>query len=263
MLKSRIITGVCVALAVAAGIYLLPAAWLAAVFAVVGGLAAWEWAACVGLGARRSRWLYVGAVAAVLAVAYVSDAVRAWAPWLGLAVWVGAAAVILAYPAGRTFWGRQWVLASLGVLVIGCAWTGALIVREQPQGMHWLVWLFLLVGVADVGAYFTGKAWGRRKLAPRLSPGKTWEGIAGGALLSALTCFGFLAVWGRLSWLWVGATLALVAVDVFGDLLESLLKREAGVKDSGALLPGHGGVLDRIDSALAALPIFSLLLLIS
>ena len=116
------------------------------------------------------------------------------------------------------------------------------------------------MGVADVGAYFTGRAWGRRKLAPHLSPGKTWEGAAGGALLSALVGGGVLAAWGRLSWFLVIVTLALIAVGVFGDLLESLLKREAGAKDSGSLLPGHGGVLDRIDSALAALPVFALLL---
>ena len=135
-----------------------------------------------------------------------------------------------------------------------------MVIREQPQGALWLIWLLLLVGVADVGAYFTGRAWGRRKLAPRLSPGKTWEGAAGGALLSALVGGGVLAAWGRLSWFLVGVTLLLIAVGVFGDLLESLLKREAGAKDSGTLLPGHGGVLDRIDSALAALPVFALLL---
>lgn len=261
MLRNRVITGICLALAAAAGIYWLPAAWLAAVFAVVGALAAWEWAGCVGLGAKRWRWLYVGSVAVVLAVAYGSEAAQAWAPWLGAGIWAGAVVVILAYPAGRSLWGRHWVWAALGVAVIGCAWVGALVIRQQPQGALWLIWLFLLVGVADVGAYFTGRAWGRRKLAPNLSPGKTWEGVAGGALLSALVCGGALAAWGRLSWFWAGVTLLLIAVGVFGDLLESLLKREAGAKDSGTLLPGHGGVLDRIDSALAALPIFALLLL--
>lgn len=260
MLRSRVITGICLALAVAAGIYWLPAAWLAAAFAVVGALAAWEWAGCAGLGTKRGRVLYVGALAVVLAVAYGSEAVQAWAPWLGAGIWAGALALILAYPAGRSLWGRHWVWAVLGVALIGCAWVGALVIREQPQGALWLIWLLLLVGVADVGAYFTGRAWGRRKLAPHLSPGKTWEGAVGGALLSALVGGGVLAAWGRLSWFLVAVTLVLIAVGVFGDLLESLLKREAGAKDSGTLLPGHGGVLDRIDSALAALPVFALLL---
>ena len=260
MLKNRVITGICLALAVAAGIYFLPAAWLAAAFAVVGALAAWEWAGCAGLETKRGKVLYVAALAVALAVAYGSAAARAWAPWLGLVVWAGAVVVILAYPAGRRIWGRRWVLEALGVVVIGCAWVGALVIREQPQGALWLIWLLLLVGVADVGAYFTGRAWGRRKLAPRLSPGKTWEGVAGGTLLSALVCGGALAAWGRLSWFWAGLTLGLIALGVFGDLLESLLKREAGAKDSGTLLPGHGGVLDRIDSALAVLPSFALLL---
>ena len=261
MLKNRVVTGVCLALAAAAGIYWLPAPWLAAVFALVAGLAAWEWAGCIGLGTAWRRLLYVGLAGVALAVAYGSAMVRGWAPWVGLAVWAGAIAAILAYPAGRRLWRRQWVLAALGIAVIGCAWTGALVVRGQAQGAHWLIWLFLLVALADVGAYFSGRAWGRRKLAPALSPGKTWEGVAGGAALSALVGGGALVPWGRLDWFWVGATLLLIAVGVFGDLLESLLKREAGVKDSGALLPGHGGVLDRIDSALAALPVFALLLL--
>ena len=261
MLKNRVITGICLALAAAVGIYFLPAAWLAAAFAGVGALAAWEWAGCAGFGGKRGRVLYVGLVGGALVVSYASEAAWVLAPWLGAAVWAGAVVVILGYPAGRGIWGRRWVLAALGVAVIGCAWVGALAIRQQPQGASWLIWLFLLVGVADVGAYFTGRAWGRRKLAPNLSPGKTWEGVVGGASLSALVGGGALAAWGRLSWFWVGVTLLLIAVGVFGDLLESLLKREAGAKDSGTLLPGHGGVLDRIDSALAALPIFALLLL--
>lgn len=261
MLKNRVITGICLALAAAAGILVLPAPWLAAVFAVVAGLAAWEWAGCAGMGRALGRGLYVGVLGAVLAAAYGSGAVRAWSLWLGLVVWACAVAAVLAYPAGLRLWRRQWVLAGLGIAVIGCAWSGALTVRGQPQGSLWLLWLFVLVAVADVGAYFAGRAWGRRKLAPVVSPGKTWEGALGGALLSALVCGGALALWGLLSWFWAAATLALIVVAVFGDLLESLLKREAGVKDSGALLPGHGGVLDRIDSALAALPVFALLLL--
>lgn len=260
MLRNRVVTGISLALAAAAGIYLLPALWLAVVFAAIAGLAAWEWAACVGIGALRGRALYVGAVQLVLALSYGSEALRAWAPWLGLVVWAAAIIAILAYPAGRRLWARRWLLAGLGVALIGCAWTGALMVRGQPQGALWLLWLFLLVAVADVGAYFAGRAWGRRKLAPAISPGKTWEGLAGGLLLGALVGCGALAAWGRISWPWVAATLALIALGVFGDLLESLLKREAGVKDSGALLPGHGGVLDRIDSPLAALPVFALLL---
>ena len=132
--------------------------------------------------------------------------------------------------------------------------------RMAPNGMHWLVWLFVLVSAVDIGAYFVGTTWGRRKLAPALSPAKTWEGVAGGAVLGILVCGGALAALGLLS-VAAGAIIALlIAVSVFGDLLESLLKRQSGVKDSGTLLPGHGGLLDRIDSELAALPVFALLL---
>src|SRR5207248_7652985 len=121
--------------------------------------------------------------------------------------------------------------------------------------------VLVLVWVADTGAYFFGRAWGRRKLAPSISPGKTWEGAAGGvvgALAYAIILAAFTA---RVAWAPVLVAAALLAViSIVGDLFESAAKRQAGVKDSGALLPGHGGILDRIDSATAALPLAALLL---
>jgi len=121
--------------------------------------------------------------------------------------------------------------------------------------------VLVLVWIADTAAYFVGRAWGRRKLAPSISPGKTWEGAAGGvfgALAYAIICGGFT---GRVAWLPLVVGAALLAVlSIVGDLFESAAKRQAGVKDSGALLPGHGGILDRIDSATATLPVAALLL---
>ena len=127
----------------------------------------------------------------------------------------------------------------------------------------------VVVWIADTAAYFTGRAFGRRKLAPHVSPGKTWEGVYGG--LAAVTLYALalvpLAADGRFAGtvsalsviLWIAGALALAALSVVGDLCESLLKRQAGVKDSGRLLPGHGGVLDRIDALLAAMPPAALL----
>ncbi len=161
---------------------------------------------------------------------------------------------------GRSVRRWQWVAALLGVAIIWSAWVGAVVVHTAPNGDHWLVWLFFLVSAVDIGAYFAGTAWGRRKLAPSLSPAKTWEGVAGGAALSILVCGGALAALGRLDAAAGAVIVLLIAVSVFGDLLESLLKRQSGVKDSGTLLPGHGGLLDRVDSELAALPAFALLM---
>ena len=120
--------------------------------------------------------------------------------------------------------------------------------------------VFLFVAAADIGAYFAGRAFGAKKLAPAVSPGKTWEGVGGGAVLAASVC-GVGLLFFPVQWpLWMALSIGLVAVSIFGDLFESLVKRATGVKDSGTILPGHGGVLDRIDSLLAALPVFALLL---
>ena len=121
------------------------------------------------------------------------------------------------------------------------------------------MWLFLLVWGADIGGYFAGRRFGRRKLAPAVSPGKTWAGAVGGLLLAGAVTLLPLSVLGRPVLTWAPVVAALVVLSIFGDLFESALKRQRGVKDSGALLPGHGGVLDRIDALLAALPAFALL----
>jgi len=132
-------------------------------------------------------------------------------------------------------------------------------------GGPWLiVWLLFVVWGADVGAYFTGRAIGRHKLAVLVSPGKTWEGAFGGVALSVVTGT-LLGAWipalvalEARPWRWAVAALALAVVSVFGDLFESALKRARGVKDSGTIFPGHGGMLDRIDALIAALPCFAL-----
>jgi phosphatidate cytidylyltransferase len=139
------------------------------------------------------------------------------------------------------------------------AWYAVSALRGGENGLTLLLMLLVLVWGADIGAYVAGKTWGRRKLLPAVSPGKTLEGAAGGLVACVLTGFGF-AVWLELSLL-ASVTLMLLSlltgmVSVLGDLLESMLKRERGIKDSGQLLPGHGGVLDRIDSLTAAAPVF-------
>ena len=225
--------------------------------------AGWEWGRLCGLGA----------VAALLMGAVVGASGLAWlllpappvlgAAWLGLAtlLWITAVPAWLFYrdqvPGGP-------VLAALGWFMLLACWYAVWQARESGAA-----YLFLLLGVAwiaDICAYFAGKAFGRHKLAPAISPGKTWEGVAGGALgvqaLMAACVLGAAAVpnyFGELSSLRgplaaAGAAAALTAVSVVGDLFESLLKRRAGMKDSSALLPGHGGVLDRIDALPPTLP---------
>lgn len=189
----------------------------------------------------------------------------------------GYAALYLAGPGARTgcfavaaaFWllvAPVWLARGIrpgGVAMIAAGWVvllPAALAMATLEPRRLLIFL-VLVWLADSAAYFAGRVWGRRKLAPSISPGKTWEGALGGvvaALVWAIICRRYFddAAWAA----YLGAAALLAAVSIVGDLFESAAKRRAGVKDSGALLPGHGGILDRIDSATAVLPLSALLL---
>ena len=153
------------------------------------------------------------------------------------------------------------VRLAIGVLVLSAAWLSLLKLKSLESGNAWLLLVLLIVWAADIGAYFSGKRWGKVKLAPNVSPGKTREGVYGGLVAVVVTSLVF-ALWNELT----GAAIVYLVllsiivgfVSVMGDLFESLLKRFTGIKDSGSILPGHGGVLDRIDSILAAAPFFCL-----
>src|SRR5690554_893390 len=152
---------------------------------------------------------------------------------------------------------------AMGLLVLLAGWVGFNVLRDTC--CVWLFYVLLLVWGADIGAYFSGRAWGRRKLAPAVSPGKSWEGVMGGMAVTLLLALLF-AIWQGLGVAGglglVGVTAVVTLTSVLGDLLESMLKRFRGIKDSSNLLPGHGGVLDRIDSLTAAVPLFALLSLL-
>ena len=257
--RRRIVTALCLLPVATCAIY-LPLPVSAALFAAAAVLGVHEWAGLARCRAAGQRWGLVAGFAVLAAAAWAAPGLRAAALWAGIAVWAGAIAGILTWPACRRLFENRWLVAVLGVLILWSAWTALVSIRAAPGGSHWLLWMFALVWGADIGAYVAGKRFGRRRLAPEVSPGKTWEGVLGGAALAGGACIGALALAGVVDWAWAGITLALIAVSVFGDLLESLLKRASGVKDSGSLLPGHGGVLDRIDSALPVLPAFAVIL---
>ncbi|HED18386.1 MAG TPA: phosphatidate cytidylyltransferase, partial [Gammaproteobacteria bacterium] len=182
----------------------------------------------------------------------------ALAGWLFVLFWITRPAL----GAGET--GKH----LLAKILLGCGlmvstWLALVVLHSRPdQGAYWVLYLLVLVWVADSGAFFTGRQLGRTKLAPKVSPGKTWEGVFGGLVACALFAFAyarfFLGLQGAAMAGFVLVSLVTVLFSVVGDLLESLLKRQRGVKDSGALIPGHGGVLDRLDSLFAAAPIFLL-----
>jgi len=260
LLRTRVITALVLAPLVIAAIYLLPLPLCAAFFWLIAAAGAWEWAGLAGIGGRAGRGLCLLVLAALALGSWFVPDLWPWVLWLGAAFWVLAGVAVLTYPRGGRITVTPLVAVPAGLIVAWSAWLALVVIRTHPGGASWVLWLLLLVWGADIGAYFAGRAFGRRKLAPAVSPGKTWEGLFGGAAVSLLVTLVLLVPMGAFSLAWVPLVLVLVAVSGFGDLFESVMKRARGVKDSGALLPGHGGALDRIDSVVAALPVFALIL---
>lgn len=234
-------------------------------FAVLLGvfilLAAWEWTALAGYRHRSARIAYTAVILLVITGLYtVLDG--SWVIPLLLVTtgcWCIALLLVVLYQSGLwVFSCPAGIKLVLGFLIVP-PWLGLVLLHTASDGPVLILLLFVVIWAADTGAYFTGRRWGRRHLASRISPGKTWEGVAGGLLVSIMAAVLFTQLVGTIDidivWL---ALLSIITVlfSVVGDLVESLFKRLAHTKDSGNLLPGHGGVLDRIDSLTAAVPVF-------
>ncbi len=260
MLRNRIITALILAPLVVAAVFLLPPLGFAVAFWGVAALGAYEWAGLMGVDKPLSRVLCLVPFAVICLMIYGNESLYLPLLYLGWMFWGAALIAVLAYPRGAAVFRSPVVLAVLGIIVFTAAWVSLVVIRAHPDGAAWLVWMLLLVWGADVGAYFAGRGFGKHTLAPAVSPGKTWEGVLGGMLLPGLVCGAMLIAWQGASALWLTFMILLIAISVLGDLLESLVKRATGVKDSGTLLPGHGGMLDRIDSILAVLPFFAVVL---
>jgi phosphatidate cytidylyltransferase len=276
MLKQRIVTALVMAGLFLAAIAFLPLPGLALCFAVVVALGAWEWAPLAGWGSTLGRCLYVAVLLACLAGLYVycdlgqGPTRETVQPVLGLAClwWSFSLLWVKGYPASAVLWGSVPARSLMGVLILGFAWVAAVYLLSFPGGGLLMVCMIVVVAAADIGAYFSGKNFGRHKLAADVSPAKTWEGFWGGmasVLLLAVLYWYLLPP--RMDHVSLGAviavTLGTALASVVGDLSVSMVKRHSGVKDSGSLLPGHGGVLDRLDSICGAAPVFALGLLLA
>lgn len=274
MLGQRIITALLLLPIVLGPILFLDTEWVFLVFSAIGLIGAWEWTALMGLDAKPARAGYVLLVAAALAASWfvAAQGQGLWVLLAGLLWWLRALGLVRGFPQNlqQKPWSR-FELGLAGLLMLVPAMLGIALLhghgQAQGEGHDYrrMFFLFGLVWMADIGAYFAGRAFGRRKLAPNVSPGKTIEGAIGGflgamlVLISAPWVFGA----GRFDWLpLAGLCVVVIAASVLGDLTESLFKRQRGVKDSGWILPGHGGVLDRVDSLLAAAPTLALGLLL-
>ena len=261
MLKQRLITALILMPLVVWGIYALSEDYLAGIFAVFVLFGAWEWSRLSEIKAISVRAIYVILIA-VLMLYLNSDVSLHMVIMYVAAVWWLFATVWLFVPGFARNSNHKSMAAKLlaGVLVLLPAWIAIVSIHGSEQyGPSWLLYMLALAWVADGGAYFAGRQWGRKKLAPAISPGKTREGVYGAFVL----ILPYALVGGYLLGLratdlaaFVLLSLLLVPVSVLGDLFESLIKRHSGYKDSGVLLPGHGGVMDRIDSLTAVAPLF-------
>lgn len=271
MLKARVLTALCLLAAFLSALFFLPPAGWLVVAVLVAGIAAWEWGALMGWsGALRKA--YAVAVAAAVAglslAAGLDQAAVALHPVLSVIYIAGAAFWLLGVPVWLfRKWRVQGVVPGVvtGLMVLVPA--SLALAHARQVSPIFLLGCMAAVWLADIGAYFVGRAFGRHKLAPAISPGKSWEGAIGGALvvtiygIGVLLSQGFLPAGGAPLLALILGLLTYTAVSVEGDLFESLLKRQAGLKDSGHILPGHGGVLDRIDSLTSTLPLVGLAVL--
>jgi phosphatidate cytidylyltransferase len=232
-----------------------------AAFGVVFAIGAWEWAGFAALRGRAARTAYAAGVAILMFLMWRWTADRAHLLLLlcaACAWWVIALLWLALLPSRHH--PALALVCGLPVLVPAFIALARLVVSTQgiARGPVLVLWLVLLVIAADIGAYTAGRTLGRRKLAPRVSPGKTWEGAIGGLAMVALVAWAGAARFGLAAPAVVAFGCAVGIYSIVGDLTESMYKRAAGLKDSGTLLPGHGGLLDRIDSVTAAAPLYAL-----
>lgn len=267
MLRSRVVTALILAPLALWIVWWAPTMVLPIVFLVVAGMAAYEMAGLAGLTASRQRLLFGAAVAGLAGGVVLSPVEPLLRIGAGAALWLAALGWMVLFAVGRRVTGTVMMRGLVGAALIVATYDALVSLHLRPgDGAYWVTMLFVLVWGSDIGGYFAGRALGRRPLAPRVSPGKTVEGAVGGLALGLVAAIGFhlalpAAPVGQP--LWVAAGAVVIAVAIAGDLFESMLKRQVGAKDSGHLLPGHGGVLDRIDALIAAAPILALLVMLA
>jgi len=270
VLKQRVITAsilaICFLLALFSSSWQVFAAFTGVVFL----FAFWEWSNLAGLSSLVVRGLYtLVSVALSLGFAWWLDWTRnteALQVFLGVTVfwWAIALLWVQGYPSSAAIWGHSSIRIVMGWFVLIPAWVACMYLRTQEQGPWIVLLVVLLVATADIAAFFAGRAYGKRKLAPLVSPGKSWEGVWAGMLATALlgVIYSMLFNGNSLQSVLI-VVLPTAFVSVLGDLLESMVKRHRGVKDSGHLLPGHGGFLDRVDGLVASVPTFALMMLLT
>jgi len=257
MFKQRLLTGLILIAAVLLAIFYLPVSIFITMISAIFLFAAWEWGGIVGFSSKTIKTVYA---LCFFPLFYVVWSLPVMIVLIVTSIfWLIAIFFVVFYPRSEN-WGLNCPCFSLlvGMFVLLPCWLAINQIRLLPQGSILLLTLLLLVWAADTGAYFSGKFLGKHKLSPSVSPKKTWEGLWGGVILALIIAI--LMGWVLNINVWVFLVIALMTTlfSTVGDLLESVFKRHSGLKDSGHYLPGHGGILDRMDSLTAAAPIFLL-----
>lgn len=274
MLKERIITGLALVSIILCLLFLLPVIYISVAIVIVFAIAAWEWANFAALEQPVERIIYALSFVALALVCIVLLGKKPtlfnlhyliWLMAIGVLWWMAALYLVLTYPATQSLWKSTVLKALLGYSVLVPAVIALLYIVSLPQGNWLFLYVIGIVIVADVGAYIFGRWLGNAKLAAHVSPGKSWAGFWGG-LISVLLIGGVVSYMNSpfhlsITQLIVCTGIAALA-SVLGDLVESMFKRQRGIKDSSQLLPGHGGFMDRIDSITAAAPVFLFLVLL-
>lgn len=267
MLKARVLTALVMLPIALLILFVLPEDAFAMCVGLIVLVGAWEWIRLSGLVSRLLTWVLLAVFAGVLIWSYLLPTV--YVPMLlgiGCIFWIGAAAMVMMYPKSKEQVGGKRMKLGFGLLVLIPAYVALLYLRRHDAHLLLIALLVTIIWAADVGAYFVGRQFGTVKLAPNVSPGKSWAGLVGGMIVALAV--GMLGasigeptdhLFSPVAWSVLISIVAItVLFSVLGDLFESLIKREQGVKDSSSLLPGHGGVMDRIDSLTAATPVFAL-----
>jgi phosphatidate cytidylyltransferase len=266
MLKARIITATLFIVLVMFCVFFLPPSGFAAISSLFFLYAFWEWTILAGFKSTASRlcclvaMLMIVLLGLLLLQALQRGLLFELLPWLTLLFWLLVPCFLYYFPSRSLYWQSRTIGFIAGLFVLVPSWVALNYLRNTDPMPIWVLYVLVIVWVADIAAYFAGRRFGQHKLAVDISPGKTWEGVAGALLATFLVAIlGYVVLKPNLPiWYWLILTLMTTVFSVIGDLFESAFKRVRHLKDSGSILPGHGGLLDRLDSLTSALPIFAI-----
>lgn len=254
MFKKRLMTALLLTPLVLLLICYANSAVVKATIILVGCLCGLEWTSLIPLHSRLLQCLFL--IGLIGMTALMNLMFPFWL-YFGLVIWTGLVLAVIGFPRSQKIWGYRSHVMFMGWMLLPLFMEGLIKLYQHPKGKGWMIYVLCLVWASDIGAYVVGKLCGRHRLIPAVSPGKTWEGSMGGVILAlfvGLIGYRYYSEYPLSHWLLLAMLVTLAAI--YGDLTISMLKRRVHLKDTGHLLPGHGGVLDRLDSLLFAVPCF-------